>query len=274
MSTLDPLLADIRALDPSRVLLVLSGAGISVASGISTFRGPDPDAVWSRDVTEMATFELFRRDPVASWRWYLARFRGLGAAEPNAAHTAVVELELWCTARNLELVVLTQNIDGLHRRAGSRRLIEVHGRADRARCSRDGCRHGAPSGSLEVPWEQLSHFELDPRLETLPRCPKCGDLLRPHVLWFDEMYADHHDYGLAQVEQVLEHLGLVVAVGTSFAVGITAMVQRQAMWLGCPFWSIDPHGTPPAGVRSLRLAAEVALPELVRRLQTEGEDRR
>src|SRR5690606_32371181 len=105
-------------------------------------------------------------------------------------------------------------------------------------------------------------FQHTPSVEALPRCPLCNDLLRPHVLWFDERYDEHRDYGLERVEALFERLDLVIAVGTSFSVGITAMVLGQAGWMGVPIWSIDPHGAAPAGVRQLPLPAEAALPAL------------
>ncbi len=79
-------------------ILVVTGAGISLASGIPTFRGSDKDAVWKRDVTELGTFHYFCMDPVGSWRWYLSRFAALAGAEPNDGHGALVALERWCAA--------------------------------------------------------------------------------------------------------------------------------------------------------------------------------
>src|SRR5205085_178122 len=115
--------------------------------GIPTFRGEDPGAIWKRDVTELGTRRYFEEDPVGSWRWYRSRFASLGGARPNPAHLALAALERW-QAEQGQFLLVTQNIDGLHRAAGSTRLVEVHGRADRVRCSSDGCEHAAPEGSL------------------------------------------------------------------------------------------------------------------------------
>src|SRR5260370_32980994 len=143
---LDRLAYDLKRTDG--LVLVVTGAGISLASGIPTFRGADKDAVWKRDVTELATFHYFCVDPVGSWRWYLSRFAALDTAQPNHGHRALVDLERWCQAKGSSFLLVTQNIDDLHRRAGSKQLIEVHGTAAHGRCSRDGCELGAPRGTI------------------------------------------------------------------------------------------------------------------------------
>ena len=125
------------------LILVVTGAGASHASGIPTFRGREPEAVWKQDDIDLATRRTFELDPVAQWSWYLRRFERLEGARPNPGHLALVELERWQTARGGGFLLVTQNIDTLHEEAGSRRLIKVHGSSDRLRCSRQGCRHGA-----------------------------------------------------------------------------------------------------------------------------------
>jgi NAD-dependent deacetylase len=246
-------------------LLVVTGAGISLASGIPTFRGTDPGALWKRDVTEMATLSFFLEDPVESWRWYLSRFDSLQRAEPNAGHLALVDLERWQRSRDGEFLLITQNIDTLHARADSQNLIEVHGSAARVRCPSPGCRHGAPRGSLPRPLEACAEFRADPRPETLPRCPGCGAPLRPHVLWFDELYGDHEDYQWERVLAAGEQADVALFVGTSFSVGVTDLLVRAAALRGAPAFSLDPGaGKPPyTSVRVIRAPAEEALPELV-----------
>ena len=130
------------------MLAVVTGAGISLASGIPTFRGTDPDAVWKRDVTELGTNRYFQEDPVGSWQWYTSRFDQVLDKSPNPAHHALVAIEQWHCARGGEFVLVTQNVDTLHEKAGARALIKVHGSADRVRCSAYGCEHAAPKGSL------------------------------------------------------------------------------------------------------------------------------
>lgn len=251
------------AIGGSSRLLVLTGAGMGLASGIPTFRGTDPDAVWAKDVMEMGTFGYFRRDPVGSWRWYRSRFASLEGARPNAGHEALVRLEAWQAARGRELLLVTQNIDTLHRQAGSRNLVEVHGRADRVRCPRRGCVHAAPSGSIPRADVDFTAFDHEPTVANLPVCPVCGEILRAHVLWFDEYYTEHVDYGFDRVVRGLRRADLVVFVGTSFSVGVTA----AALDADAPKWTIDVAGAAaPPGVRLLAGAQEVVLPALVERL--------
>ncbi len=250
--------------DPrTHLVVVVTGAGISVASGIPAFRGTDPEAVWNRDVTELGTFEFFRRDPVMSWRWYLSRFHKLAGARPNAAHDALVKLERWQIARGRQLLLITQNIDTLHEEAGSKVLIKVHGSADRVRCPEDGCLHGAPRGSIERSNVDFEAFRADPKLEHLPRCPECGAVLRQHVLWFDETYDSHEDYQFRRIWHQAASGDLFLFIGTSFSVGITDILLNMARQHGSPILSVDPGSTEaPDEVEPLRIASEVVLPEV------------
>ncbi len=246
------------------LLLVLTGAGISAASGIPTFRGSEPDAIWTRDVTEMATLGYFEEDPAGSWRWYRSRFENLGAAVPNPAHMALRSLERWQTERGGDFLVVTQNIDTLHERAGTERLIKVHGSADRCRCTREGCPHESP-GSLAIDAIDFRAFETDRTIDTLPRCPACGALVRPHVLWFDELYTSHPDYQYARVAWAMDRMALALCIGTSFAVGITAMLQRAAAIASTPLFVVEP-GEPridaAPNVTFIRARAEDLLPRV------------
>ena len=265
VSSDEPLHALADALRRTRgLLLFVTGAGVSLASGIPTFRGSDPGAVWKRDVTELGTRRYFEEDPAGSWAWYLSRFEKVFGAEPNPAHRALVEAERWQLGRGGQFLLVTQNIDGLHRRAGSRELVEVHGRADRVRCSREGCRLGAPSGSIPRDQVDLRAFEAEPRREHVPVCPACGAPLRQHVLWFDEYYQGHDDYGWERVCAAAEEAELVVFAGTSLSVGVTDMLARSAHARRVPVFLIDPAATEPA--RAIAAGAETALPMLVRML--------
>jgi NAD-dependent deacetylase len=159
-------LADLRdRLGPTTPVAVLTGAGISAASGIPTFRGKD-DSLWSQYRPEqLATPEAFAADPELVWRWYDWR-RGLIAdARPNAAHEALVVL-----ARNTRLSLVTQNVDGYHQQAGSESVIEFHGSIWNLRCT--SCPHEAEDRRVPLPIP--------------PRCPECTALLRPGVVWFGE----------------------------------------------------------------------------------------
>jgi NAD-dependent deacetylase len=263
------LLEAIRQVDDG-LILVVTGAGASHASGIPTFRGREPEAVWKQDDIVLATRQTFELDPVAQWRWYLRRFDRLEQAHPNAAHRALVDLERWQRARGGGFLLVTQNIDTLHEEAGSERLIKVHGSSDRLRCSRYGCRNAAPAGSIERARVDLTSFRRRPERDNLPTCPSCGALLRAHVLLFDEMYDEHADYRFGEVQRAATEAMLMIFIGTSFSVGVTDLLVRTAAQRGVPRLSVDPgdHPLQPwAGIDTLAAAAEELLPEVCELLQ-------
>jgi len=254
----------LRRLDKGRQLVVVTGAGISLASGIPTFRGTDPDAVWKKDVTELGTRRFFLEDPVGSWRWYTSRFDVVVGKKPNPAHLALVELEQWMAERGQDFVLVTQNVDTLHEDAGSERLIKVHGSSDRVRCSRAGCELAAPHGSLLRAEVNVDAFKENPSEETLPRCPSCDAPLRQHVLWFDETYDEHESYQWQRVLKSSASADLMLFVGTSFAVGVTDLFLGAAIHRGVPAYAIDP-GSGPAPhphVEMIREPGEAFLPEV------------
>jgi NAD-dependent deacetylase len=244
-------------------LLVVTGAGISLASGIPTFRGTDKDAVWKRDVTELGTVRYFHEEPAGSWSWYLSRFDKVLGAKPNPGHTALVDLEAWAKEKGRPFLLVTQNIDGLHRDAGAKELVEVHGSAQRVRCSAEGCINGAPKGSLLRSSIDITEFRKNPIDANVPKCPACGELLRQHVLWFDEFYNGHEDYQWDRVLAAAASAKLVLFVGTSFAVGVTELVTTSARQRRAPIYSIDPAGRPQPGVTLIAEPSEVALPALM-----------
>jgi len=268
MST-DPLTAACASAAPG-MLLVVTGAGVSLASGIPTFRGADPGAVWSVDVTELGTVEYFRSDPVGSWQWYLGRFGALHGARPNPAHFALAALERWHVARGGEFLLVTQNVDGLHEQAGTHELVHVHGRADRVRCAEHGCRHGAPKGWLPRDADRDAAFLREPSEATLPRCPACGSPLRQHVLWFDESYTGHRDYEIDRVLRAAKRASVVLFVGTSFAVNIPDLILSRALAKNARLFALDPVARDPhPSVVPVVAAAEERLPALCRALGAE-----
>lgn len=244
------------------ILLVVTGAGISRASGIPTFRGSETGAVWKTTDTALATSDYFQRDPVGQWQWYLKRFESVRQARPNAAHLALVRIEAWLNGGGGEFRLVTQNIDTLHEEAGSRDLIKVHGTSDRVRCSRRGCTHGSPSGSLDLSQIDFSAFLSAPDRASLPRCPNCRALLRAHVLFFDEYYLDHQDYRFAEAEALAAEAHTILFVGTSFSVGITDLYLRVGQHRGLPMLAIDPAAGPIQwpGLTMLKAPAEELLP--------------
>lgn len=147
----------------ARKIAVLTGAGISAESGIPTFRGKD--GLWNNySATDLATPEAFNADPKLVWEWYAWRRKLISDSNPNAGHLALAEIERMTD----DFTLMTQNVDGLHQRAGSRQIIELHGNIWRARCI-GGC------GTMEL--KELG--------EIPPRC-SCGALLRPDIVWFGE----------------------------------------------------------------------------------------
>ena len=177
-------------LDPKATIVVLTGAGVSAESGLRTFR--DAGGLWEgHRMEEVATPEAFARNPDLVQRFYDARRRQLDAVEPNAAHAALARLE---RAWRGEVLLVTQNVDDLHQRAGSKRLIPMHGELRKARCLT--CRRVAE-------WEG----DLAPR----PPCPACGErTLRPHIVWFGE-----EPLRLPAIFEAVDRCALFVAVGTS-----------------------------------------------------------
>jgi NAD-dependent deacetylase len=267
MSTDDPTHQLAEALRAGGPTLVLTGAGISLASGIPTFRGTDAGAVWAANVMTRATRQHFVEDPADSWTWYRERHARVLTARPNPAHRALVDLERWHAARGHPFRLVTQNIDLLHEAAGSRALVKVHGSIDRARCSAASC----PAAATTVPAASLDFraFDARPDAAAVPRCPVCGALMRPHVLWFDEHYGSHPDYGWPAVLEACDTMRLVVAVGTSFSVGVTDLIAGEAGRRGIPLFVVDPQGASiegrgivSRGLIGLRDKAEDVLPRV------------
>jgi NAD-dependent deacetylase len=252
-------------------LLVVTGAGVSAASGISTFRGTERDAIWRQSDLSLATCETFRRNPVEQWQWYLQRFEAVATAQPNPSHEAFVRIEAWHTRRGGTFRLVTQNIDTLHEQAGSLDLIKVHGTADRVRCSRPGCELGAPAGSIPLHEVDFRDFRAAPSHETLPTCPVCSSVVRAHVLFFDEFYTEHLDYRFAEAEEAAETGDLILFAGTSFSVGITDLALRAGAMRQVQMFSIDPAqrpSTPWPGLIQLQAPAEELLPAVCRRLES------
>jgi NAD-dependent deacetylase len=180
-------------------IFVLTGAGVSAESGLSTFRDRNGQGIWARfDPMKLATPEAFARDPVEVLAFYDRRRRNLLNAEPNAAHFALARLEAALAASGGNLTLVTQNIDDLHERAGSRRVVHMHGELLKARCRL--C-------------DSISTWLGD--LAVSDVCPDCGRVggLRPHVVWFGEM-----PLHLGEIDRALRQADLFVAIGTSGAI--------------------------------------------------------
>ena len=263
MDKIEELVHSIRTIDN---LFIITGAGISVASGITPFRGTDPDAVWNKDVTEKGTFAYFREDVLGSWNWYCTRFSSLFGKKPNPAHYATADLVRYFETRNKHCALVTQNIDGLHKTDLSLDVIEVHGSVQYLRCATQGCVFGEPTGRVPFTKDMLETFLRVPTLKNIPTCSACGDYLRPHVLWFDEYYTAHEDYRFQDFQDRLYDAQLCLCIGTSFSVGVTAAVIQHAFSRDIPLWVIDPVDPNSVYMHWIQGKAEVVLPKLVQQL--------
>ena len=163
-----------------------------------------------------------------------------------------------------DFLLVTQNIDTLHERAGSARLVKVHGSADRCRCADPACRLGAIE-SIPLHAVDFAEFDRAPRLAAIPSCPACGSLVRPHVLWFDELYVSHADYQWHVVHAAAPRIQLLICIGTSLAVGVTSFLQSAAAGAAAPVFLVDPGERPRDAHPSMvhvRARAEELLPQL------------
>ncbi len=223
-------------------IVFLTGAGISAESGIPTFRGPEGFwRVGSRNYqpTEMATAVAFAHMPAEVWRWYLFRRGVCRSAAPNAAHRALIGFEERAGERFL---LVTQNVDGLHLRAGNSaaRTYQIHGNIDFCRCVR-----GCPPAVRELPVTLPETWEKDRSLDAgelaALRCA-CGEWLRPHVLWFDESY-DEPLYRYVSAQRAAERAAALIVVGTSGATSLPARMCETVAARGGPLIVVDPEPT-------------------------------
>lgn len=223
---------------------VLSGAGVSVSSDIPAFRGQN--GLWQRyDPVEYAHIAAFRERPEEVWCMLRELDAVLAAAEPNAAHRAIARLERIGAVS----AVITQNVDGLHQRAGSRHVIELHGSRGSLTCL--GC--GATVGRGAV--------EDDVRAERVPRCD-CGGLLKPDVTFFGEELPAG---AMEAAEALVREAELLLVVGTSAEVYPAAGLPDLARAAGAEVWEVNPEPADPIA-RAIPLPAEEALPRLAERL--------
>jgi NAD-dependent deacetylase len=208
------------AIARARHVCVLTGAGISAESGIPTFRDAQ-EGLWARyDPFDLATPEGFERDPELVWRWYEWRRELIRHALPNAGHHALATL----VHRVPRLTLVTQNVDGLHQRAGSTGVIEYHGNILRDRCT----------------VEQVVVERSRDASGGLPRCLGCGGLLRPDVVWFGEMIPRE---ALLSAEAAAEDCDVFLSIGTSSLVYPAAGLARAALRRGATVIEINPGPT-------------------------------
>lgn len=232
----------VRILRQAHQVVVLTGAGISAESGVPTFRDPQ-DGLWSRfRPQDLATRAAFERDPRLVWNWYQWRRRLIRQAQANAGHLALVRMEALLPGFTL----VTQNVDGLHALAGSRRLYELHGNIMRNRCYREGRLMEPAPGDAGEP----------------PVCPGCGAWLRPDVVWFGESLPQQ---ALDAALEATAKCDVFFAIGTSAAVSPAAELPLMALQGGALVVEINPEPTRLTGnvQVSLRGPAAALLSRLV-----------
>jgi NAD-dependent protein deacetylase/lipoamidase len=237
----------ITALQPASRVAVITGAGISAESGIPTFRGAG--GLWrSFRPEDLATPQAFARDPATVWAWYRWRQRLIADAAPNAGHSALAKLQ----ASRPGWRVLTQNVDGLHQRAGNDAVVELHGSIWRTRCV--SC--GRPGDSNA----QCAEDETAP----LPLC-RCGSLMRPAVVWFGEALDPQV---MKTARAIVEEADAVIVVGTSAVVFPVAALPLAARARNVPIVEINVEDTPLTAhvTHVVRASAATALPALERLL--------
>ena len=220
-------------------LVFVTGAGISQESGIPTFRGKD--GLWRKyDAMKLATIDAFYEDPKLVWEWYEERRQNILAAKPNPGHVAIAELE-----RHKQVHVLTQNVDGLHQRAGSKLVYELHGSIITIKCTVCDFKDKITSSLSQLP----------------PLC-KCGNILRPDVVWFGEsLPQDVWQDAIVQASSC----DVMIVVGTSLAVSPANLLPVYAKQNGATVIEVNPEETPMSASMdlSLRSSAAKALPELI-----------
>lgn len=224
---------------------VLTGAGVSAESGVPTFREAQT-GFWARFQPEdLATPTAFRRNPKLVWDWYAWRRELVAAAEPNPAHLALVEME----KRVPQFTLITQNVDGLHQRAGSREVIELHGNITRTKCFEEDTVVASWPDTGDVP----------------PKCPRCGGLLRPDVVWFEEALPA---VALSLAFEKSAGCDVFFSVGTSTVVYPAADLPFHSKASGAAVVEINPNATPLTKQADYVLtgAAGEVLPEVLKAL--------
>jgi NAD-dependent deacetylase len=240
-------------------VFALTGAGVSAESGIPTFRAPGT-GLWSQyHVEDFATPDAWKRNPSLVWSWFTHRRRLARRAQPNPAHLALAQLE----QVSPEFLLATQNVDGLHLRAGSSRMVELHGSLFRFRCTREG---------KEVAWDDPEDDDTEAleRLErgemlTPPACPRCGAPLRPAVVWFEEPLPKAQ---WAEAAGTANACDVCLVIGTSALVHPAASLPLMAMRNDAYIIEVNPEATGLSQYAdwSAQAPAGVALPALLRAL--------
>ncbi|HZL79633.1 MAG TPA: NAD-dependent deacylase [Candidatus Limnocylindrales bacterium] len=232
----------IQHLIAAKSVAVLTGAGVSAESGVPTFRDAQT-GLWAKfRPEELATPRAFRRNPRLVWEWYEWRRKLVAEAKPNPAHLALAEMEKLFP----QFFLITQNVDGLHQRAGSRRVVELHGNITRTKCFDEG--------TIVSSWKETG--------DVPPKCPNCGGLLRPDVVWFEEPMPEAEMELAATASTSCD---VFFSIGTSTVAYPAGALPAEALRSGATVVEINPLPTPFTAQAHFVLAgaAGVVLPELV-----------
>jgi NAD-dependent deacetylase len=236
----------IERFSSAKSVAVLTGAGVSAESGVPTFRDAQT-GLWSKYKAEdLATPRAFRKNPRLVWEWYEWRRKLVAEAKPNPAHSALVEMEKLFSQFHL----ITQNVDGLHQRAGSQNVIELHGNINRTKCFEENVVVSSWNESDSIP----------------PKCPACGGPLRPDVVWFEEALPEVE---IQQAITTARTCDVFLSIGTSTLVYPAADLPFQALYRNATVVEINPQPTPLTRRAHFALtgpAGEV-LNELIRRIK-------
>jgi NAD-dependent deacetylase len=229
-------------------IVILTGAGVAVASGIRPYRGKD--GLWSDpEIADLANIETFQKDPLAVWKFWAAMRKTVRDCEPNAAHLALARIETQLRA-DQKFLLVTQNVDGLHQKAGSKNVVEIHGNVMRSRCSSENC-------TLEP------FYDTNTAVEGLSYCPRCSSILRADVVQFGEGLVLEAKWA---AKKALRDCDLFIAIGTSGVVAPAANFVRSADYAGARtiYINIEPMEMPnPYFKESILGKAEEILPGLV-----------
>ena len=224
----------------ARSVVALTGAGVSVPSGIPDFRSPGTGLWQQVDPMEVAHIDAFHGDPARFWGFYGPRFATLSSKLPNRAHQALAELE----RRGLLDAVITQNVDMLHRKAGTRELVEVHGSI--ASCSCPAC------GRAVTPDQVRERLRAEP--DGVPRCDHCGGPLKPDVVLFGELLPED---ALRRAQELCERAGLLLCIGSSLEVYPVAGLPALTLAGGGVVAILTQGPTPIDELASVRLNGDV-----------------
>jgi NAD-dependent deacetylase len=252
-------------------IVVLTGAGVSVTSGIPTYR--DADGTWtfgSANYTpqEIATWGMYEKETAQCWDYFSDRYIMCRDAVPNASHKALALFEKWCLEQNKQFRLVTQNIDNLHRRAGSTKPLEIHGNITCVRCTNTECE----TSSTLMKRNDEVHLKTNENMGNVPTCLSCGFKLRPHILFFDESYNEEL-YKSASTLSLLGECDLLLVIGTMCTTSLPNRIVATCGARKIPIIDINPNPNDDlncAPLLQLIEKSDAALPEILSCLQKDG----